>query len=488
MWLLHMSLSLTLTEYIAWVDSWKYIPRDVLSSYIQKASQDPYNSFVRLHEDYALDHIDDFSTLALRWAPIGVKDIFMTKWYITSSASKMLENYVPPYSSTVFDRLEKAWWCMIGKTNMDDSAMWASGENSYFWPTTNPWDVSRVPWWSSSWSAASVAGDLCLAALGTDTWWSVRMPASLCWLVWVKPTYGRNSRYGIAAMSSSLDTAGVLTKTVDDAILLMRSIWWSDSHDQTTDSARDSDLDTWKVGESVNLDGKKFAFPNDFLLEWLDDRIRVRCLEVVDFLLSQWATVDFVDVPILECGVSTYYIICPAEVSTNISRLDGMRFWLQDDFKNYKNITEYHKDIRSRWLWKEVQRRVMMWSYVLSSWYYDAYYKKAQLIRAKMKKTIDAIFDEYDAIIWPTSPTLAWKLGEKVADPVQMYLVDIYTVLANLCWIPALSVPVWTAKEGDVDLPIWFQIMTKQWNEKEMFEIAKWIEKQWGRSEIKKPD
>lgn len=470
-------MSLTLLDYIKWVRDWTLDPKTVSTEYLHKAKQDQYNAYIRTHDDYVSTQVETFSDRSLAGAPIAIKDIFLTKWYITSCASLMLQDYVSPYSSTVFANLEQAGWLMIGKTNMDEFAMWWSNENSFYWPVKNPHDLSRVAGWSSGWSGAAVAGDLCLWALGTDTWWSVRMPAALCGVVWAKPTYGRASRYGIQAMSSSLDQAWTITKTVDDAVLLLDSICWYDAQDAMSQDRiwKSGDQSGWK-DLHTDISTKKFAIPKQFLQWWLDDRIHDHFQIVVAGLQEAGATVEEIDLPILAYGVPTYYIICPAEVSTNMSRFDGIRYWLQWETQQYESIQKYYEHIRGKWFGDEVKRRIMIWSYVLSAWFYDAYYTKAVGVRAKMKQEIDKIYEEYDAIIGPTSPSVAWKIGEIVDDPVQNYLIDIYTVVANLCGLPAMSVPMWLASEWDAQLPTGFQIMCKQRDEKTMLEIGKVVE------------
>ncbi len=476
-------MNLTLTSYIAKVASGDLDPKTVADHYLQKSiNEDVYNAYVRTHPDYVSTMVETFSDRALAGAPIAVKDIFLTQWYITSCASQMLEDYVSPYSSTVFERLESAGWLMLGKANMDEFAMWGSNETSYHGPVKNPHDLTKVAGWSSGWSAATVAGDLCLWALGTDTGGSVRLPAALCGIVGIKPTYGRASRYGVQAMSSSLDQPGTLTKTVDDGILLLDAICWADTQDATNQDR------TWQYGDQSarktlleadadisQLKGKKFALPKQFLDEGLDDRIRAIFLNIVSVLRDAGVVVDEVDLPLLQYGIMTYYIICPAEVSTNMARFDWVRYGLQDDTSKYENIQKYYEHIRGKGFGDEVQRRIMIGSYVLSAGYYDAYYNKAVKIRAKMKAEIDSLYETYDAIIGPTAPMLARDIWS-MTDPVQNYLVDTYTVIANLCGYPAMSVPMWSVQQDGSQLPTGLQIMTRQWDEYGMLEIGRIVE------------
>ncbi len=467
-------MDLRITTFLDWISSGKLTTQWVFQHYMEKAKHDKYNAYVRLHEEYADSHVEAFADLPLAGCPIAVKDIFLTKWYITSCSSKMLEEYVSPYSSTVFSKLEEAWWLMLGKTNMDEFAMWTSNESSYFGAVKNPRDVSRVAWGSSWWSAAAVAWDLCVAALGTDTWWSVRLPAALCGLVWLKPTYGRASRYGIQAMSSSLDQPWVITKSVDDAAILMSYLAGFDPQDATSvDKGWESSWRTlWWVKDFSQC---KIWLPKQFI-EWLDDRIFHQLMFVLDGLKEKWVQVEEIDLPLLAYGVPTYYIINPAEVSSNMARFDWLRFWHQAETGDFDSISDYYEQIRVEGFWSEVQRRIMVWWYVLSAWFYDAYYLKAQKVRTKMIKDMDKVFSTYDVIIWPTSPTPAWKLWSIIDDPVKNYLIDIYTVVANLTWCPAMSVPMGTVKEEWVDLPVWCQIISQRWDESVLFELGREIE------------
>jgi aspartyl-tRNA(Asn)/glutamyl-tRNA(Gln) amidotransferase subunit A len=472
-------MSLTLKEYITGVHNGSLDHKKILLSYLEKAKmQDTYNAFVRIHDDYVNAHGSDLSLLPLAWAPIGMKDIFMTKWYETTCCSKILQWYIPGYSSSVFEKLEQAWWCMIGKTNMDEFAMGASNETSCFGVVKNPHDESRIAGGSSGWSAAAVAADLCLWAFATDTWWSIRLPAALCGIVWVKATYGRTSRYGVQAMASSLDHIGVLTKTVEDAVILMSAVSGQDDHDATsipfTEEEQQSRNDALSRSD---LNNKKIAVPKQFFNEWMDPDVKKTCLETIAYLESQWASVDRIDLPIVDYAVPTYYIITPAEVSTNMARFDGIRFGLQWNPENFESLHHYYANIRAEWFGSEVKRRILTGAYVLSAWFYDAYYRKALAVRAQMRRDFAKIFNQYDAVVSPTSPEVAWKIGEKINDPVKMYLADIYTAIANLVGNPAMSVPCgWVEKDGK-KLPVGFQIMTWMRDEATMFGIGRVVER-----------
>ncbi len=412
----------------------------------------------------------------LAWAPIWVKDLFCEKWIQTTASSKMLENFIPPYDSTIIKKLKNTWFFSIGKTNLDEFAMWWSWENSAFRITRNPWDISRIPGWSSSWSAAAVASWMVPAALWTDTWWSIRQPASMCWIVGFKPTYGRNSRWWIIAMASSLDTPGTFTKTVEDAGLLYDITSWYDPLDSTSIN-KNSKLDP-EIWKKENLKWVKIWIPKEYFKEWIDKQVNNEIQKAIKKLWELWAELIEISLPNTEYWLAVYYIIMPAEVSTNLARYDWIRYWFNND--EWKSINELYKINRAWGFGKEVQRRIMLWSFVLSSGFYDAYYKKASLVRELIKKDFNEAFKKVDLIITPTSPSVAWKIWEKVEDPLKMYLSDIFTVNWSLAWLPWLSLPIWYAKPEDwdnIDLPVWLQILWPTLWEAKIFEVANILEK-----------
>jgi len=470
-------MSLTLSAYISQVKNGSIDPQDTISQYLQKAkeSQPSYNAFIRLHEDYASNTtIDPHSPLA--GAPIAIKDNIMMKGYISSCGSRMMENYVAPYDATCFAKLQAAGWVVIGKTNMDEYAMGSSNESSFFWPVINPHGTQRVSWWSSGGSAAAVAADLCLAALWTDTGWSVRQPAALCGVVWLKPTYGRVSRYGVQSMASSLDQVGTITKTVADAKILLSAIAWYDANDAQSNSKADQ-KDREMPGLLVDKK-RKIALPTQFLGEGLDPKIRTVFLALIDKLRAAGHQVDEVDMPILAYSVPIYYILMPAEVSTNLARFDGIRFGYQDDTMKYDDLQEYYDHVRSTAFGPEVQRRVLLWTYVLSSAHYEGFYLKATQARQKLIQDMDKTFADYDLIISPTSPEVAWKLGAKGDDPLKMYLADLYTIPANLAGIPAISIPMGMVEDQGEQLPTGVQLMAPARWEGSLFaagEMLEWL-------------
>lgn len=470
-------MSLTLQSYISQVKNWSLSPQDVISQYLQKAkdNQSWYNAFVRFHNDYTTTvptNTDSF----LMWAPIAIKDNILMKWYISSCGSRMMENYVAPYDATCFSKLQAAWWVVIGKANMDEYAMGSSNESSFFWPVINPHGKDRVAGGSSWGSAAAVAADLCLAALWTDTGWSVRQPAALCGVVGLKPTYGRVSRYGVQSMASSLDQVGTITKTITDAKILLSAIAGYDPHDaQSSQKADQKD----RENPDAFVDKKrKIALPKQFLGEGLDPKIRTVFLTLIDKLRAAWHQVDEIDMPILAYSVPIYYILMPAEVSTNLARFDGIRFGYQDDTMNYDDLQAYYDHVRSTAFGPEVQRRILLGTYVLSSAHYEGFYLKATQARQKLIQDMEKTFAAYDLIISPTSPEVAWKLWEKSDDPLKMYLADLYTIPANLAGIPAISIPMGTVEDRGEQLPVGLQLMAPARWEASLFaagEIIEWL-------------
>lgn len=396
----------------------------------------------------------------------------MTIWNISSCGSKMLENYVAPYTATCIENLKKSWWVIIWKTNMDEFAMWSSNETSYFGPVYNSYWTNRVPGWSSGGSAVAVSKNLCIAALWSDTGWSIRQPAALCGVVWFKPTYGRVSRYWVQSMASSLDQTWTLTKTVDDAEILLKAIMWFDEKDSQSDKRADEIIKSNK-----KLNEYKIALPKQVLWEWLDLKIKTRILETVKSLRSMWVQIDEIDLPVLDYAISIYYVLMPAEVSTNLARFDGIRFWLQKNTLDYNDIHDYYTAIRSEGFWEEVKRRILLGSFVLSSSNYEWYYLKAIKVKQKLMQDMDKIFEKYDLILSPTTPEVAWKIWEKINDPMKMYLADMYTAPANLAWLPAISVPVWTVEDRWENMPVGIHLVANKWKEDDLFVVWREIEK-----------
>ena len=467
--------SLTLKSYIQQVEEWKLNSTEVINSYLDKATKDSDNlhAFARLNPDYVEKNINNFKDLPLHWAPIWIKDNIMTKWHISSCGSKMLESYVAPYSATCFENLEKKWWLMIWKANMDEFAMWSSTEYSAFWNTRNPYWADRIPWGSSGGSAAAVAGDLCLAALWTDTWGSIRQPAALCGIVWLKPTYGRVSRYGVQSMASSFDQVWILSKTVADARIMLDAISWYDENDsQSNKKADKKDFDNLNLKES----DIKIAVPNEAFTEALDPKVKELFLAKIDELKSLWYTVDYVDFPLLKHVWAMYYMLISAEVTSNLGRFDGIRYGLQYDMKWIKDLHEYYTKIRMEWFWNEVKKRILLGNYVVTKENYEKYYLRGYKARKVLQSEFSKFFKNYHAVVTPTTPTPAGKFGEKPNNSLLMYLEDLYTVPANLAWLPAISIPMWKVEDRGELLPVWIQLMGAKWQEWLLLSVAEKIE------------
>jgi aspartyl-tRNA(Asn)/glutamyl-tRNA(Gln) amidotransferase subunit A len=384
----------------------------------------------------------------------------------------MLMWFQPPYDSTIIENLKNSWMSSIWKLNMDEFAMWSSWENSALKNTINPWWKNRIPWGSSSWSAAAVAAWLVPAALWTDTGWSLRQPASMCWVVWFKPSYGRNSRYWVFPMASSFDSPWTITKTVKDASILYEIMNWEDEKDST--SLRWKDVINQNIWESKDLKWLKVWVPKQYFEEGLDKGVKQKIEESITKLKELWAEIKDVSLPMTKYAVAAYYILVPAEVSTNLSRLDGIRYWYNSEKEN-NNLEELYLNNRWEWFWQEVKRRITIWSYVLSAWFYDAYFTKAAKIRTLIIEDFKKAFEEVDVIISPVSPSVAWKIWEKSEDPLKLYLADSYTIPASLAWLPWISVPAWFAESEDNEkelLPVWLQILAPRLQEQKLFEVS----------------
>ncbi len=468
-------MKLTLKEYIT---GDKYVSQDVVNEYLTTAKQlnADYFSFIRFHQDYIDAHLDEFAQRPLKAAPIGIKDIILTQDYISSCWSKMLEGYVSPYSATCFLNLEKNWGLMIGKTNMDEFAMWSTTESSYFGITKNIYGIDRTPWWSSGWSAVAVASGACMAALGTDTWGSIRQPAAWCGIVGIKPTYGMVSRYGVQSMASSLDQVWVMAKTVDDAEILLRAIAWFDPKDSQSDPRADDFVDDqWLI---TNDQSKKFKIgvPKEALWDGLDPKIKALFLDTIQKLRADWVIVDDISLPMLSYSVPMYYTLMPAEVSTNLSRFDWIKFGLQSDSMDAESLQKYYETIRSEWFGDEAKRRILLGTFVLSSANYEWYYLKAQKAREELQTEMDMIFAHYDIILMPTVPEVAWKIGSTTNDPLKAYLADMYTIPANMWGLPAMSLPMGLVEDQWEMMPTWIQLMAQKWSEKKVFGFGRYLE------------
>ena len=425
------------------------------------------NSFLSIERDHSLARsaeLDANSGSRLNGLAVAVKDNICTKGMRTSCGSQILHNYKAQYDATAIRRLNDAGAIIVGKTNMDEFAMGSSNESSAFGAARNPWDVTRVPGGSSGGSAVAVASGVVRAALGSETGGSVRQPASLCGVVGFKPTYGRISRYGLVAFASSLDNIGIFGQTSRDVADVLGVIAGRDPLDATS---ADVPVPDYSAGLSGSIEGKRIGVPRALLGEGLEDDVRVRVTEAIDSFQSLGAAIVDVELPHAKYGIAVYYIIATAEASSNLARYDGVRYGFRAEEADELR-TMYFKT-REEGFGAEVKRRIMLGTYVLSSGYYDAYYSKAQKVRALVKHDYEVAFRSCDAILTPTSPTVAFKLGERSDDPIAMYLSDIYTVSANLSGVPAISVPCGLSSDG---LPIGLQLVGNFWSEGDLLNMA----------------
>jgi aspartyl-tRNA(Asn)/glutamyl-tRNA(Gln) amidotransferase subunit A len=404
-------------------------------------------------------------TMPLMGMPVAVKDNICTQGVLTTCASRMLGNFVPPYDASVIARLRGQSYLLLGKTNLDEFAMGSSTENSAFGPSRNPWNLSRVPGGSSGGSAAAVAADLCAAALGSDTGGSIRQPAACCGVVGLKPTYGRVSRFGLVAFASSLDQIGPITKDVADAAMLLGVIAGHDPLDST--SANLPVPDYAKALKKKDFKKLKVGVPREYFAEGLDPEVEQAVQAAIEEIKQLGAEIKEIALPRTDAAIATYYLIATAEASSNLARYDGVKFGLRS--KETRNLLDMYMKTRQEGFGPEVKRRIMLGTYALSAGYYDAFYGKAQAVRTLIRQDFEEAFREVDLIVTPVTPTPAFKLGEKSEDPLQMYLSDIYTISVNLAGNPAISVPCGFSKEG---LPIGLQLIGRPFEEETLLRGA----------------
>ena len=431
----------------------------------------------RIHSYLTLDHeaalgqarVADARTRAnhsdspLLGIPIALKDNFLTQGLRTTAASRMLGDFVPPYDATTVRKLRAAGAVIVGKTNLDEFAMGSSAENSAFFSTRNPWNLERIPGGSSGGSAAAVASDQCITALGTDTGGSIRQPAACCGVVGLKPTYGRVSRYGIIAFASSMDQVGPITKDARDAALLLEAIA---GHDPADSTSVIRPVPRYSDGLTGDIKGLRVGIPKEFFVAGMQSEVEQSVRRAINEVEKNGAVVEEISLPHTEYAVAVYYVVATAEASSNLARYDGMRYGYRaaaDD------LTETYRITREDGFGDEVKRRIMLGTYVLSAGYYDAYYLKAQRVRTLIRQDFDAAFKRCDAIITPTAPTTAFMLGAKTQDPLQMYLSDIYTISINLAGLPAVSVPCGFDDDG---MPIGLQFIGKHFDEATILRLA----------------
>ena len=469
-----MNLSaLTLHEASEKIRKREFSALELTEAIFQRISEteEKTHSYITLCRDSALNQArqadevfkKERDTHALFGIPFAVKDNFLTRGIRTTCASKILGEFNPPYDSTTVSKIRAAGAVIIGKTNLDEFAMGSSTENSAFHPTCNPWNTDRVPGGSSGGSAAAVAADQCIVALGTDTGGSIRQPASCCGIVGLKPTYGRVSRFGIIAFASSMDQVGPMTKDVTDCALMLNAIAGYDPADSTSIN---EPVPRYSAALTADIEGLRLGIPKEYFASGIQPEVERAVGQAIRLLEKNGAVPEEISLPHTDYAVAAYYIIATAEASSNLARYDGMRYGRRADAPD---LTETYMLSREEGFGAEVKRRIMLGTYALSAGYYDAYYLKAQKVRALIKKDFDQAFKTCDAIITPTAPTTAFKIGEKTQDPLQMYLSDICTISVNLAGVPALSLPCGFDTDG---LPIGMQIIGKHFDEANLFRIA----------------
>lgn len=448
--------------------------KDITESFVRRITETENNidSFVTLCFESATEKAeqidkqiakgDKISPLA--GIPMGIKDNICTKNIKTTCASKMLENFIPTYDATAYENLDNKGAILLGKLNMDEFAMGGSTENSYFKKTKNPWDLSRVPGGSSGGSAAAVSSKQVAFSLGSDTGGSVRQPASFCGVVGLKPTYGSISRFGLVAFASSLDQIGPITSNVTDSALVLNAIAGYDKKDSTSANFEHPDY-TKFLNEDIR--GKKIGIPKEFLSEGLNIDVKTSILKSIDVFKSLGALVEEFSLPINDFAIPAYYLISSAEASSNLARFDGVKYGFRAE--KFDSLIDLYKQSRSEGFGSEVKRRIMLGTYALSAGYYDAYYKKAQQARTLILKSYHEAFEKYDLILGPTAPTTAFKIGEKSDNPLEMYLMDIYTVSINIAGLPAISIPCGFDSNN---LPVGMQLIAKPFGEPTLLQSA----------------
>ena len=421
---------------------------------------------------------EELSSLA--GIPIGIKDNMCTKGVKTTCSSKMLENFIAPYNATVVEKLNEENLIDLGKLNMDEFAMGASTEYSYFKKTCNPWNLKTVPGGSSGGSAAAVAANLVPWALGSDTGGSIRQPSSFCGVVGLKPTYGLVSRYGLVAFASSLDQIGPITKDVRDSAMLLNIIAGHDERDTTSYNMPKKDYTKALNG---NVKGLKIGIPKEYFGEGINEEVKAKLEEAIETYKKLGAEVEEFSLDIAQYALATYYIIACAEASSNLGRFDGIRYGYRTE--NYTNLKELYKNSRSEGFGPEVKRRIILGTYVLSSGYYDAYYKKAQQVRTLVKKEFDKAFEKYDVLLTPTSPTVAFEMGTRSENPLEMYLADICTVSVNIAGLPGISIPCGVNGEN---MPIGMQLIGNKFEEEKILNVAYAFEQEYKFREKYQPE
>ncbi|MFB1001603.1 MAG: Asp-tRNA(Asn)/Glu-tRNA(Gln) amidotransferase subunit GatA [Pseudomonadales bacterium] len=463
---------LTIAEIQLLLQQKQFSSREITGHFLDRIAQQNsiYNCYISVDNDGALSAADAADTAIaggangpLLGVPFAHKDIFCTQGIKTTCGSKMLDNFIPPYDATVVAKMKADGAVMLGKTNMDEFAMGSSNETSYFGPVKNPWDLETVPGGSSGGSAAAVAARLAPAATGTDTGGSIRQPAALCGITGLKPTYGRVSRYGMIAFASSLDQAGPMTRTAEDAAILLNSMSGFDAKDST---CTDIPVPDYTATLNQSIKGLKIGIPKEYFDERLDATMAATVQTALAELEKLGAILVDIELPNSALSVPAYYVIAPAEASSNLSRFDGVRYGYRCD--NPKDLEDLYTRTRTEGFGEEVKRRILVGAYALSAGYYDAYYRKAQQVRRLIKQDFVSAFEKVDIIAGPTSPSPAFKFGEKGDDPVAMYLEDIYTIAVNLAGLPAMSLPAGTMN----NMPVGLQLVGNYFAEQQLLNTA----------------
>ena len=454
----------TATQITASVFSRIEAVEDRVHAYIRLMKDDAFAAAARADADIKQGRLKPLSGI-----PIALKDIVCTRGVATTCGSHILHNFVPPYNATVVEKLLEAGAIFVGKANMDEFAMGSSTETSYFGPTRNPWDLERIPGGSSGGSAAAVAADECMASIGSDTGGSIRQPAALCGVVGMKPTYGRVSRFGLIAFASSLDQIGPFTKDVEDCAVMMNVLAGYDPRESTSVNA---DVPDYRQFLGRDIRGWKIGIPREYVVEGIDPEISASLKNAMAVMENAGAKCVDVSLPHTPYCVATYYIIAPAEASSNLARYDGVRYGFRAP--ETRELLDMYQKTRMQGFGAEVKRRIMIGTYALSAGYYDAYYKKASQVRTLIRKDFEEAFRQCDVLMTPTTPTPAFKIGEKTDDPLQMYLSDIFTISANLAGIPGISVPGGFTQGG---LPIGIQFLGGPFEEGKLIQIASAFEK-----------
>ena len=480
---------LTVHELMDKLNKKEITSEDITKSYVSRINEkeDNVEAFVTVLSEEAENKAKEIDqkiekgeiTNKLAGIPIGIKDNICTKGIKTTCSSKMLEDFISPYDATVMDKINAENLITIGKLNMDEFAMGGSTENSYFKKTKNPWNLNKVPGGSSGGSAAAVASQMVPWALGSDTGGSIRQPASFCGIVGLKPTYGLVSRYGLVAFASSLDQIGPITKDVRDSAILLNIIAGHDEKDSTSVDMPKKDYEKALTG---NIKGLKIGVPKEFFGEGINEEVKESLKQAIETYKKLGAEVEEFSLDIAKYALATYYIIACAEASSNLGRFDGIRYTYRA--KDFKDLKDLYKKTRSEGFGAEVKRRIILGTYVLSSGYYDAYYKKAQQVRTLVMNEFNKGFEKYDVILTPTSPTVAFGIGEKSNNPLEMYLADICTVSINIAGLPGISVPCGIDSEG---MPIGMQLIGNRFQEETILNAAYSFEQEYKFREKYKP-